>query len=50
MDSRRLFWGGGSVEAPKPESGSFSRGFGLDSGGLPSCNSDFLVCNPTFGL
>ena len=43
-----------SVEAPKPHSGSFSSRFGLDSGGLPGCNSDFwcvtltLTCNSDF--
>ena len=41
------FKGGFSVEAPNPNSGSFSGRFGSDSGGLTSCNSDL---SPTFGL
>ena len=39
-----------SVEAPKPDSGSFSGRFGSDSGGLPGCNSDFWSVMPTCGL
>ena len=34
-------FGGFSVEAPEPDSGSFSGRFGSDSGGLPHWNSDF---------
>ena len=38
---------GFSVEAPKPDSGCFSRRFGSDSGCLPGCSSDSWSVTPT---
>ena len=40
----------GSVEAPKPYSGTFSGRFGSDSGGPPGYNSDSRPVSPTCGL